>query len=99
MRVGYFQFNPVFGDVKHNLDVVTARLAKTRCDLMVLPELFTSGYQFVSKEEVDSLAEPVPGGPTTKRLLELTRDRAMYLVAGLGLLIALGVWYLRHGFF
>lgn len=83
MRVGYLQFNPVFGDVKHNLDVVTARLAKTRCDLMVLPELFTSGYQFVSKEEVDSLAEPVPGGPTTKRLLELARDRAMHLVAGL----------------
>ncbi len=83
MRVGYFQFNPVFGDVKRNLDVVTARLAKTRCDLMVLPELFASGYQFVSKEEVDSLAEPVPGGPTTKRLIELARDRAMHLVAGL----------------
>ncbi|MGH7209752.1 MAG: nitrilase-related carbon-nitrogen hydrolase, partial [Nitrospiraceae bacterium] len=83
MRVGFYQFNPVFGDVKRNLDVVATRLAKARCDLMVLPEFFASGYQFLSKEEVESLAEPVPDGPTTKRLLELARARDMHLVAGL----------------
>ena len=83
MRVGYFQFNPIFGDIKRNLNQVTTRLAEVRCDLMVLPELFASGYQFVSQEEVESLAEPVPGGPTTTRLIELARDRAMHLVAGL----------------
>lgn len=83
MLVGYFQFNPIFGDIKRNLDTVMTRLAQVRCDLMVLPELFASGYQFVSQEEVESLAEPVPGGPTTTRLMELARDRAMHLVAGL----------------
>ncbi|MBM4125448.1 MAG: acyltransferase, partial [Nitrospira sp.] len=83
MRVGYFQFAPVFGEVAHNLDLVAARLATVRCDLMVLPELFASGYQFVSKEEVKSLAEPVPDGATTKRLIELARDRDMHVVAGL----------------
>ncbi|MGH7227640.1 MAG: nitrilase-related carbon-nitrogen hydrolase [Nitrospiraceae bacterium] len=83
MLVGYFQFNPSFGDVKRNLDAVTTRLAQVHCDLMVLPELFASGYQFVSQEEVESLAEPVPGGPTTTRLIELAQDRAMHLVAGL----------------
>lgn len=83
MLIGYFQFNPSFGDVKRNLDTVTTKLAQVRCDLMVLPELFASGYQFVSQEEVESLAEPVPGGPTTTRLIELARDRAMHLVAGL----------------
>ena len=83
MRVGFYQFNPVFGDVKRNLDAVATRLVKSRCDLMVLPELFASGYQFVSKAEVESLAEPVPDGPTTRRLLELARARGMHLVAGL----------------
>ena len=83
MRVGFYQFNPVFCDVKRNLDVIVARLAKTRCDLMVLPELFASGYQFISKEEVESFAELVPDGPTTSRLLELARARNMHLVAGL----------------
>ncbi|MGH7164898.1 MAG: nitrilase-related carbon-nitrogen hydrolase [Nitrospiraceae bacterium] len=83
MRVGYYQFNPLFGEVKRNLDMVATRLGRDQCDLMVLPELFASGYQFLSKAEVDALAEPVPEGPTTQRLLELAQDRAMHLVAGL----------------
>jgi predicted amidohydrolase len=83
MLVGFFQFDPAFGEVKRNVDLVTSRLAKVRCDLMVLPELFASGYQFVSKEEVESLAEPVPDGATTTWLIELARDRNMYVAAGL----------------
>lgn len=83
MRVGYYQFDPLFGEVKRNLDTVASRLADVDCDLIVLPELFTSGYQFVSREEVEALAEPVPGGLTTKRLGEIARDRRMHVVAGL----------------
>lgn len=83
MRVGFYQFNPDFGEIKRNLDRVAGRLAHADCDLMVLPELFASGYQFISKQEVESLAEPIPDGPTTQRLLEIARDQSMYLVAGL----------------
>jgi predicted amidohydrolase len=83
MRVGCYQFDPIFGDVKRNLETVAVRLADERCDLMVLPELFATGYQFVSKQEVLSLAEPVPEGPTSQRLMEIARERVMYLVAGL----------------
>ena len=42
-----------------------------------------TGYQFISKEEVQSLAEPVPDGPTTIRLMEVARSRNMYVVVGL----------------
>lgn len=83
MKVGYFQFDPAFGEVKRNLDRVSERLAQAECDLLVLPELFNTGYQFVSAHEARALAEEVPGGPTTSRLLELARDRRMHLVAGL----------------
>jgi predicted amidohydrolase len=83
MRVGYYQFAPAFGETKRNLDAVCGRLSKVEAELIVLPEFFASGYQFVSKEEVQSLAEPVPGGPTTQRLVEVARDRGMHLVAGL----------------
>jgi 5-aminopentanamidase len=83
MKVGYYQFNPVFGDVERNLDKVAKKLSSVRCDLMVLPELFASGYQFVSKEEVGALAESVPDGATTKRLCEVARERSMHIVAGL----------------
>ncbi len=83
MKVGYYQFNPVFGDVACNLDKVAKKLSSVRCDLMVLPELFASGYQFVSKEEVGALAESVPDGATTRRLCEVARERSMHIVAGL----------------
>ncbi|MFM8541357.1 MAG: nitrilase-related carbon-nitrogen hydrolase [Nitrospira sp.] len=83
MKVGYCQFKPEFGNVAHNLDRVARLLAKVRCDLMVLPELFASGYQFVSKAEVADLAEPIHGGRTTARLCEIARARRMHIVAGL----------------
>jgi predicted amidohydrolase len=83
MKVGYYQCDCAFGEVKQNLDRVSTALSRVTADLMVLPELFASGYQFVSQEEAQSLAEPVPDGPTTQRLLELARARAMVLVAGL----------------
>ena len=83
MKVGYFQFDPVFGEVKRNLDYVSERLARVECDLLALPELFNTGYQFVSVAEAQALAEEIPGGPTTSRLLEIAADRRMHLVAGL----------------
>ena len=83
MHVGYFQFNPIFGEVKRNLDMVVSRSMHTRCELIVLPELFASGYQFASKQEVESLAEEVPNGQTTERLMEVARLRKMHIVAGL----------------
>ena len=52
-------------------------------DLIVLPELFATGYQFVSQEEVFQLAEPVPDGATTKRLADIAARRGMTIVAGL----------------
>lgn len=83
MRVGFYQFNPIFGEVKQNLDTVFNRLMKVEADLIVLPELCMSGYQFTSKEEVTVLAEEVPHGPTTQRLIALARERSMVIVAGL----------------
>lgn len=83
MRVGFYQFDPLFGEVAKNLDAVTAKLEQTEAELIVLPELFASGYQFVSQEEVQRLAEPVPDGPTTRRLVEVAKRRRMHIVAGL----------------
>jgi predicted amidohydrolase len=83
MRIGFLQFAPVFGEIKRNLDQVIARLDRVEADLIVLPELFASGYQFVSQEEVRDLSEPVPDGPTTRRLVDLARSRGMTIVAGL----------------
>lgn len=83
MRVGYYQYDPVFGEVALNLDQVEAKLEQAETDLLVLPEFCASGYQFTSQEEVRKLAEPVPDGSTTKRLLDIAKKCRMVIVAGL----------------
>lgn len=83
MRVGYYQFEPVFGAVQRNLDAVLDRLRDVECDLLVLPELAMTGYQFTSREEVAGLAEEIPSGTTTRRLAEWAKTRSCYVVAGL----------------
>ena len=83
MRVGYYQNNPEFGKVGDNLDRISVKLDEVEADLLVLPEFCASGYQFVSQEEVKGLAEPVPDGATTQRLIEIARQKQMVIVAGL----------------
>ena len=83
MKVGYYQYAPHFGAVQQNLDEVMGCLESIDCDVLVLPELAMSGYQFSSKEEVANLAESVPDGVTTRRLAELAKQRHCYIVAGL----------------
>jgi len=83
VRVGFLQFDPQFGEAAANLDAVAEKLDQADADLIVLPELFASGYQFVSQEEAYRLAEPVPDGPTVRRLSEIAKRRRMHIVAGL----------------
>ena len=47
MKVGYFQSHPEFGEVEKNLEQFASRLTGVDCELLVLPELAFSGYQFV----------------------------------------------------
>ena len=83
MKAGFFQFNTTFGNKRENFDKVRNALMTVSLDLLVLPEFFATGYQFISKEEVAELAEPVPGGETTEFLVTLSREKGMYIVAGL----------------
>ncbi|MDT7043516.1 nitrilase-related carbon-nitrogen hydrolase [Candidatus Nitronereus thalassa] len=83
MKVGYFQSHPLFGEVEKNIEGFGVRLTSVECDLLVLPELAFSGYQFVSQEEVLKLSEPVPEGFTTQTCIELARKHNMHLVVGL----------------
>lgn len=82
MKIAFLQCNPRYLDVSHNLEMVEAHLDGADADLIVLPELFTSGYFFHSKEDVAAVAEPTPGGPTTERLAEWARTTGAAIVAG-----------------
>jgi predicted amidohydrolase len=83
MKTGFYQFECQFGKKEENLKQVLSAVKNVVLDLLVLPEFFATGYQFVSKDEVVDLSEPVPGGRTTEILSELSREKGIYVVAGL----------------
>lgn len=83
MKAGYYQYEPIFGQKKKNINKVIDTLQNIDADLIVLPELFATGYQVVSCEEVTELSEYVPQGCTTEALTELSINNNMYIVAGL----------------
>ncbi len=83
MKIGYFQFNPIFGDSDKNLQSVLEAIESFEGDLLVFPELALSGYQFLSRQEVQDLAEEIPGGRMFKRLEEAVQDASLTVVIGL----------------
>ncbi|OGW25968.1 MAG: acyltransferase [Nitrospirae bacterium GWC2_42_7] len=83
VTVGFLQSNPIFGDIRHNVETVIQKLSSQKADLIVLPELFNTGYQFISKEEVKELSEEIPSGFTTQKLSEFSKENSVYIVAGL----------------
>lgn len=83
MRAAFVQTSPVFGAVETNVDKAVSKIEKLDAGLIVLPELYSTGYQFRSKKELLELAEEVPTGYATKRLIEAAKAKGAYIVAGL----------------
>ena len=83
MKAGFFQFAPVFGDIRLNVEKALDGLSSEKSVLVVLPELFNTGYQFTSKEEVRELSEAVPSGFTTAQLAGFSKKNNIYIAAGL----------------
>jgi predicted amidohydrolase len=82
VRIAFFQFCPTLHDKTDNLRRIRQALAHVEADLLVLPEMCTTGYLFPSKEALAAAAEPVPG-PSTDALLKLSRERNTAIVFGL----------------
>ena len=83
MKVGFLQTFPIFGEKQENVDNAIEKIKHLNADLVVLPEFFNTGYQFTSKEEVLALSEEVPEGHTTQALISLSKEKHVYIVAGL----------------
>ena len=82
MRVGFVQSNPLFGEVGHNLSGAESSIVQDAADLMVLPELFSTGYNFLDRNEALSLSEPIPEGPTTQALISICKKKQTSIIAG-----------------
>ena len=91
MQVGFVQTEPRFGQVQSNRARAIAQLEQAPGELLVLPELFTTGYRFTSAEELASLAEPADG-PTVRAVAAHCRERGRWVVGGFAELAVEGVY-------
>ena len=82
MKVGYVQLKTVFGEKQKNFDKVSDLLKDVEdVDLIVLPELFATGYTFTSIEEVESLSEN-KDGETSQFLQKMGKRTGAVIVGG-----------------
>src|SRR5687767_5024793 len=81
-RVAFVQGRPRFGRVDENLERGMTLAASVAADLVVLPELWSSGYVFSSSAEVAALAEDPSTGPTSRALRAAARRERRHYVAG-----------------
>lgn len=81
MKIGYIQNAPIFGAKEKNFEGVRSLLKGVKADLLVLPELFATGYTFTSAEEARKMAE-TNHGKTADFLKELSGQTTATMVGG-----------------
>ncbi len=89
IRAASVQFNHAPGDKTFNFERIRSfarEAAGSGVDLLAFPEMCITGYWHVrklSRAEIETLAEPVPSGPSTQALLALASEHDMTIGAGL----------------
>ena len=81
MRIAVVQTNPVFGEIEKNVREAIDLMASHDADLYVLPELFNTGYNFVSVEETSRLSENT-SGYTFEEIAGFAKKKSCYVVYG-----------------
>lgn len=89
IKISTAQFENRSGDKEFNLSRIS-ELAKSAADegsrAVAFHECSVTGYSFarkLSKEEMFEISEPVPGGPSLKRLMQISAESRIAVLAGL----------------
>lgn len=83
MKIGFLQYNVKQYDPSGNLSFIEAKVNDLKFDLLVLPELFTTGYAFDSKEDIFPFGENLAESPTVKFLIELMQNCDGYITGSI----------------
>ncbi len=82
LRIAFVQGRPVFGRTEENLEKGLALAATVEADLVVIPELWSTGYVFSSHAELAELAEDARTGATARALCWAAKREKRHYVAG-----------------
>lgn len=89
IRIAAAQFEAADADKDHNfarIETLARRAVGAGAEIVSFHECCITGYTFLqdlSREKLAELAEPVPDGPSTNRLIELAGELVVPLLAGL----------------
>lgn len=89
MNVAVAQFEPKDGDKAYNLSVIRKLAKKARAkgaDIISFHEMCVTGYTFtkdLDREDLNSLAEAIPSGESTKDLISISAELGIPILAGL----------------
>src|SRR5438270_13278178 len=89
LRAAAVQFESAPGDKDANfrkIESFVEQAAAQGVRLIIFPECCITGYWFIrnlSVAQLAALAEPIPDGPSTRRLLDLARKDKLTIGAGL----------------
>ena len=81
MRLAVVQTDPTFGQPEENIREALELMKGAPADLYVLPELFSSGYNFTHRDEVEKASEPVDG-PTFAALHGFAKKFSCHVAYG-----------------
>jgi len=89
MRIGFLQMAPMLADRQATLKHIDQLLdGKELPDLLVLPELCNSGYNFRSTEQARQTAEVIEKSPFVEHLQNLCAKSRCHIVSGINELFA-----------
>ena len=89
IKIATAQFEHKSGDKNYNLNIIenlSEQAARGGAHVIAFHECSISGYTFarhLSKEQFLQLAEPVPNGPSVKRLIQIAQKYNITILAGL----------------
>ncbi len=89
IRIGAVQFESRDRDKAYNLSRIrdlTLQAVQQGAELVCFHEICIPNYSFMqalSRDELMELAEPVPDGPSTCKLIEIAKDAGVAIAAGL----------------
>lgn len=79
--VAVVQFQPAFKDVATNLAFILDTIARTTADVIIFPELCTTGYLFFTRDEAHAFCEPADG-PTCSAIHDASERAGRIVVFG-----------------
>jgi len=82
IKIGFYQFNPKFKRVDENCNKIINKLNGVKADVIVLPELAFTGYNFHDRKELESVAEDPADSNIVKEVTNLCSRNDFYIITG-----------------